>query len=60
MKKAFEKVMAGLGDVRAYLKGVRDGFEVHEIKVRESDDRAIQGETMVRRDEGPSRPPPSG
>ena len=42
---SFSKVMAGLGDVRAYLKGARDGFVVHEVKVRELDVVAIRGKT---------------
>ncbi len=28
MSKPFDKVMAGLGDARAYLNGARDGFAV--------------------------------
>ena len=41
MSKAYDKVMAGLGDARGYLKGERDGFAVHEIEVPEPDVVAI-------------------
>ena len=29
---AFNKIMAGLEDARAYLAGERNGFAVHEVK----------------------------
>lgn len=45
MTKAFDKVMAGLGDARAYLEGARDGFEVHEVEVPDPDVVAIRGRT---------------
>ena len=45
MSKAFEKVMAGLEDARAYLDGERDGFTVHEVAVPEPDVVAIRGKT---------------
>ena len=45
MTKAFDKVMAGLDDARAYLKGARDGFEVHQIEVPEPNVVAIRGKT---------------
>ena len=45
MSKAYDKVMAGLGDARDYLNGERDGFEVHEIAVPEPDIVAIRGKT---------------
>ena len=45
MSKAFEKVMAGLEDVRAYLDGGREGFAVHDIEVPEPDVAAIRGKT---------------
>ena len=45
MSKAYDKVMAGLGDARGYLKGGRDGFAVHEIEVTEPDVVAIRGKT---------------
>ena len=45
MTKAFRKLMAGLGDARAYSEGVRDGFEVHEVEVPEPDVVAIRGRT---------------
>ena len=45
MAKAFNKMMAGLGDARVYLEGVRDGFEVHEVEVPEPDVVAIRGRT---------------
>ena len=45
MSKAFEKVMVGLEDARAYLDGERDGFTVHEVAVPEPDVVAIRGKT---------------
>ena len=45
MSNAYDKVMAGLGDARGYLKGERDGFAVHEIEVPEPDVVAIRGKT---------------
>ena len=45
MTKAYDKVMAGLGDTREYLKGTRDGFKVHEVEVPEPDVAAIRGQT---------------
>ena len=45
MSKAYDKVMAGLGDARGYLNGERDGFAVHEIEVPEPDIVAIRGKT---------------
>ena len=45
MTKAFDKVMAGLDDARAYLEGARDGFEVHEVAVPNPDVAAIRSET---------------
>ena len=45
MSKAYDKVMAGLGDARGYLNGERDGFAVHEIEVPEPDVVAIRGKT---------------
>ena len=45
MSKAYDQVMAGLGDARGYLKGERDGFAVHEIEVPEPDVVAIRGKT---------------
>ena len=45
MSKAFDKVMAGLEDARAYLDGERDGFAVHEVEVPEPDVVAIRGRT---------------
>ena len=45
MSKAFDKVMAGLEDARAYLDGERDGFAVHEVEVPEPDVAAIRGRT---------------
>ena len=45
MTNAFDKIMAGLDDARAYLKGARDGFEVHEVEVPEPDVAAIRGKT---------------
>ena len=45
MSNAYDKVMAGLGDARGYLKGERDGFAVHEIEVPEPDVVAIRDKT---------------
>ena len=45
MSKAFDKIMAGLEDARAYLDGERDGFAVHEVDVPEPDVVAIRGKT---------------
>ena len=45
MSEAFDKVMAGLKDVHAYLNGERDGFVVHEVKVPEPDVAAIRSKT---------------
>ena len=45
MTEAFEKVMAGLDDARAYRKGARDGFVRHEIKVPVPDVAAIRAST---------------
>ena len=45
MSKAYDKVMAGLGDARGYLNGERDGFAMHEIEVPEPDIVAIRGKT---------------
>ena len=45
MSKAYDKVMAGLGDAQGYLNGNRDGFMVHEIEVPEPDIVAIRGKT---------------
>ena len=36
MSKAFDKIMAGLDDTRAYLDGDRAGFTVHEVEVSQS------------------------
>jgi hypothetical protein len=48
MKKACDKIMTGLADARAYLKGARDGFEVHAAEVPEPDVTATRGETGSR------------
>ena len=45
MSKAFNKVMVGLEDARAYLDGKRSGFAVHEVKIPEPDVAAIRGKT---------------
>ena len=45
MSEAFDKVMAGLKDARAYLNGERDGFVVHEVKVPEPNMAAIRSKT---------------
>ena len=45
MTRAFDKIMAGLDDARAYLNGDRTGFAVHEIKVSDPDVVAIRSKT---------------
>ena len=45
MNKAFDKVMAGLADARAFLDGERNGFAVHEIEAPEPDVAAIRDKT---------------
>ena len=45
MTEAFEKIMAGLKDARAYLDGARAGFEVHQIEVPYPDVVAIRSKT---------------
>ena len=45
MTKPFDKVMTGLEDARAYLKGSRDGFTVHEVDVPEPNVVVIRGKT---------------
>ena len=45
MSNAFDKIIAGLEDARAYLDGDRDGFAVHEVEVPEPDVVAIRGKT---------------
>ena len=45
MTKAFDKIMVGLDDARAYLKGNRSGFVVHDIEVSDTDVVAIRRRT---------------
>ena len=45
MTKPFKKVMTGLEEARAYLKGARDGFAVHEVEVPEPNVVAIRDRT---------------
>ena len=45
MTKAFDKIMAGLDDARAYLNGDHAGFAVHEIEVSCPDVVAIRSKT---------------
>lgn len=45
MTKAFDKIMAGLDDARAYRKGERSGFVVHEVEVADPDVVAIRAST---------------
>ena len=45
MTRAFDKIMAGLDDARAYLNGDRAGFAVHEIAVSCPDVVAIRSRT---------------
>ena len=62
MKNAFDKIMTGLADARTYLKGARDGFEVHAVELPEPDVAATRRkiETSMEpsigsRDEGETR-----
>ena len=43
MTKPFDKVMTGLRDAQAYLKGTRKGFAVHEVEVPEPNDHTAKG-----------------
>jgi len=43
--EAFDKIMTGLEDARAYLQGDRSGFAVHEIEVPRPDVAAIRSKT---------------
>ncbi|MDE0261256.1 MAG: hypothetical protein OXJ37_02470 [Bryobacterales bacterium] len=52
MTKAFDKIVAGLDDARAYLKGNRAGFTVHQIEVSATDVVAIRSKTGL--SNGPS------
>lgn len=45
MSEAYNKVMAGINDARAYLEGERNGFTVHEIEVPEPDVVMIRSKT---------------
>ena len=45
MTKAFDKIMAGLDDARAYRKADRIGSVVHEIEVADPDVVAIRAST---------------
>ena len=45
MSEAFDKVMAGLDDVQAYLDGERDGYGIRNIKVTEPDVASIRNRT---------------
>ena len=45
MTDAFDKIMAGLEDGRAYLDGGREGFVVHQIDVPVPDVVAIRSKT---------------
>ena len=45
MTKPFDKIMAGLDDVRAYRRGDRGGFVVHEVEVADPDVVAIRAST---------------
>ena len=53
MTEAFDKIMAGLKDARAYLDGGRDGFVVHQIDVRGTSSTPGVGQRTK------SEPPPS-
>ena len=45
MSEAFDRVMAGLDDVQAYLAGERDGYGIRNIKVTEPDVASIRNRT---------------
>ena len=45
MTKAFDKIMVGLDDARAYLNGDHAGFAVHAIEVSCPDVVAIRSKT---------------
>ena len=45
MSKPFDKIMTGLEDAQAYLKGARDGFTGHEVVAPEPNVVAIRGKT---------------
>ena len=45
MTQAFDKITAGLAGARAYRKGDRTGFAVHEIEVANPDVVAIRAST---------------
>lgn len=45
MGEAFDKIMAGLEEARAYAHGERAGYAVHEVVVAEPDVRAIRART---------------
>lgn len=45
MSEAFDKVMAGLDDVQAYLDGERDGYGIRNIKVTKPDVASIRSRT---------------
>lgn len=45
MSEAFNKVMAGLNDAHAYLRGDHSGSAVHEIEVSDPDVVTIRGKT---------------
>ena len=46
---AFNKVMAGLEDVRAYLDGERKGFAVHKVQVPKPMSRPLTAQEQRRR-----------
>lgn len=45
MGEAFDKIMEGLEEARAYAHGARSGYGVHEVVVAEPDVRAIRVRT---------------
>ena len=52
VSEAFDKIMAGLDDARAYLSGKRDGFALHETDASCPDAVATRQPSA-----GPTRPP---
>ena len=64
VSEAFDKIMAGLDDARAYLSGKRDGFALHKrvgVAVHETDAPfpdavAIRSKTGLSRDTTGARP----
>ena len=50
MGEAFDKIMGGLEEARAYAQGARSGYVVHEVVVVEPDVQAIRARTGLSQD----------